>query len=273
MATAWIPALPGNSFDIIESSSGSGSTLVSPDCDVCPDCLHELFDPSDRRYLYPFINCTNCGPRYSIIKTTPYDRPNTTMADFQFCPDCRREYLDPSDRRFHAQPIACPACGPVLTLFDAAGEQLFTEPLAAAVKMLHEGAIVAIKGVGGYHLAVDPCNAAAVQRLRSRKQRDEKPFALMTESLENAGTLAHIDRTEELFLSGPERPIMLLPKRQGAIVASEVAPANDYFGIMLPSSPLHYLLLKDNFVSLVMTSANISDEPIIYRDNDAFSQL
>jgi len=273
IATAEIPSIAASDFRISESRSGSGSTLVSPDCAVCPDCLHELFDPNDRRYLYPFINCTNCGPRYSIITATPYDRPNTTMAGFPLCPDCAGEYRNPADRRFHAQPIACPACGPVLTLFDAAGKPLPAEPLATAVKLLRDGAIVAIKGIGGYHLAVDPANAAAVRELRRRKARDEKPFALLTDSVEKAKTLAQINWTEELLLLGPERPIMLLRKRSGNMVALEVAPANDYFGIMLPSAPLHYLLLQDNFTALVMTSANLSDEPIIYKDADALAQL
>lgn len=265
--------LQASGFSIIESLSAGGSTLVSPDCDVCPDCLRELFDPNDRRYLYPFINCTNCGPRYSIITTIPYDRPNTTMADFPFCPDCEREYRDPADRRFHAQPIACPDCGPVLKLLDASGAECGADPLEEAVTRLKRGAIIAIKGVGGYHLAVDPCNAAAVRELRKRKQRDEKPFALLTDSVATARTLAKINRTEELFLTGPERPVMLLRKLPGNMIAAEVAPANDYFGIMLPSAPLHYLLLRDNFAALVMTSANLSDDPIIYRDEDALQQL
>ena len=273
IATAEIPVIPESDFRIIESGSGNGSTLVAPDSDVCPDCLHELFDPNDRRYLYPFINCTNCGPRYSIITNTPYDRPNTTMADFSLCAACAAEYRDPNDRRLHAQPIACPVCGPLLTLYDAAGVPLPAEPLAIAVKKLRDGAIVAVKGVGGYHLAVDPCNAAAVRELRRRKRRDEKPFALLTDSVEKAKAIAHIDRSEELFLTGQERPIMLLRKRPGTMIAAEVAPANGYFGIMLPAVPLHYLLLRGNFAALVMTSANLSDEPIIYKDEDALEKL
>lgn len=273
LVTVDIPAIPEENFKIIESSNGSGSTLVSPDCDVCPDCLRELFDPADRRYGYPFINCTNCGPRYSIITATPYDRPNTTMAAFPLCPDCEREYHDPADRRFHAQPIACPACGPRLTLRDASGAILCGEPLAGAVRGLQEGAIVAVKGVGGYHLAVDPLNGTAVEKLRSRKQREEKPFALMTDSIEKAKALVLMDRTEELFLLGPERPVLLLRKRPGNRIAAQVAPANGYFGIMLPAAPLHYLLLRDNFPALVMTSANLSAEPIIHDDDAALQQL
>lgn len=273
VATAEIPLLLPSAFTITESRTGSGNTLIAPDCDVCPDCLRELFDPSDRRYLYPFINCTNCGPRYSIITATPYDRPNTTMTAFPLCPECEKEYSDPSDRRFHAQPVACQRCGPELKLLDAAGEPLASEPLATAVKMLQEGAIVAIKGVGGYHLAVDPFNHAAVSELRRRKKRDEKPFALMTDSIEKAKKIAQLNRTEELLLSGRERPIILLRKQQDNSLSPEIAPANDYFGVMLPSAPLYYLLLRDNFDALVMTSANLSDDPIIYKNADALEQL
>lgn len=268
-----VPIIPENSFSIMESSADGSITAVPPDSHVCPDCLRELFTPADRRYRYPFINCTNCGPRYSIITATPYDRVNTTMASFPLCADCDREYRNPADRRFHAQPIACPACGPRLELLDAKGHRLPVDPLETAIRMLREGAIVAVKGVGGYQLAVDPCNSAAVSELRRRKLRDEKPFALMTDSIEKAKALAHINRNEELFLAGPERPIVLLRKRHGNLIAPEAAPANDYFGVMLPNSPLHYLLLQDNFAALVMTSANISDEPIIYRDEEAVRQL
>lgn len=273
ISSSAVPIIAAGGFSIVESSAGKGISAVPPDCDVCPDCLRELFTPADRRYRYPFINCTNCGPRYSIITATPYDRPNTTMASFPLCPDCEREYSSPSERRFHAQPIACPVCGPRLELLAADGCTLSLDPLATAVRMLREGAVVAVKGVGGYQLAVDPCNSAAVRELRRRKQRDEKPFALMTDSIEKAKALAHINRTEELFLAGPERPIVLLRKRRGNLIAPEVAPANDYFGVMLPNSPLHYLLLRDNFVALVMTSANITAEPIIYKDEEAVRQL
>lgn len=273
ISSSVMPIIAASGFSIVESSAGNGITAVPPDSHVCPDCLRELFTPSDRRYRYPFINCTNCGPRYSIITATPYDRVNTTMASFPLCPDCEREYRNPADRRFHAQPIACPACGPRLELLDAKGNRLPVDPLETAIRMLREGAIVAVKGVGGYQLAVDPCNSAAVRELRRRKLRDEKPFALMTDSIEKAKALAHINRNEELFLAAPERPIVLLRKRRGNLIAPEVAPANDYFGVMLPNSPFHYQLLRDNFAALVMTSANISDEPIIYRDEEAVRQL
>jgi len=272
LASREIPTAPGDGFAIEESRSGSGSTMVSPDCDVCPDCLAELFDPADRRYRYPFINCTNCGPRYSIITATPYDRPNTTMAGFPLCPDCLREYEDPLDRRFHAQPVACPACGPRLRLLDTSGAELPGEPLQGAVDALKQGKIVAVKGIGGYHLAVDACNTAAVENLRLRKMRDEKPFAIMVADLEKGAVFVQLSDTEARFLAGPERPIVLARQVAGNPAAPGVAPANDWFGIMLPSSPLHYLLLEE-FQALVMTSANLSDEPILYRDDEALRQL
>ena len=268
-----IPAAAGSGFSIRSSDSGAGHTLVSPDCDVCPDCLRELFTPADRRYRYPFINCTNCGPRYSIITATPYDRPWTTMAAFPMCRECSAEYGNPADRRFHAQPIACPACGPQLQLVAADGSSIAGDPLQGAIEALHAGKIVAVKGIGGYHLAVDPFNSKAVGELRRRKRRDEKPFALLTESLASAAALAQISAVEGRFLTGVERPILLLRKRAGTMIAPEVAPANDYFGLMLPSAPLHYLLLRGNFPALVMTSANISDEPLVYRDDEALQRL
>ncbi|HTP65327.1 MAG TPA: carbamoyltransferase HypF [Geobacteraceae bacterium] len=260
-------------FVIRPSAGGQNRAQISPDCDVCSDCLHELFDPADRRYLYPFINCTNCGPRYSIITGIPYDRPYTTMAAFPMCDVCRAEYENPTDRRFHAQPVACPVCGPGLKLVDAQGKTVKGEPLAEALRLLRGGAILAVKGIGGYHLAVDACNDAAVSELRRRKERDEKPFALMAPDLAAIARFALFDDKEERILSGPERPIVLLPKREGHPIAPLVAPANGYFGVMLPSAPLHHLLLRDNFTALVMTSGNISDEPIVYRDDEALEQL
>ncbi|NJD91182.1 MAG: carbamoyltransferase HypF, partial [Geobacter sp.] len=273
LQTVEIPPAADSDFRIISSSSEPGSAPVPPDCDVCPDCLRELFNPVDRRYRYPFINCTNCGPRYSIITATPYDRPNTTMAMFSLCPECEREYNDPLDRRFHAQPVACPACGPALTIRDALGNVLAGDPLEIAVAALKNGKIVAVKGVGGYHLAVDPTNSGAVMELRRRKRRDEKPFALLAASLEAAALLAKITPLEERFLASVERPILLLPKLDGQSIAPEVAPANGYLGIMLPSNPLQHLLMQGNFAALVMTSANVSEEPVIYRDDEALRQL
>ena len=260
-------------FTIVASGHGASLAQISPDCDVCPDCLRELFDPTDRRYRYPFINCTNCGPRYSIITGIPYDRPLTTMADFPFCDSCREEYLDPGNRRFHAQPNACPACGPQLTLLDRRGNTVGGNPLDRAVQALREGNIVAVKGAGGYHLAVDAGNETAVAELRRRKKRDEKPFAVMAPGMDEVGIFAHCTPLEERLLMGTERPILLLRKREGHPVAPSVAPVNAYFGAMLPSTPLHHLLLRNNFTALVMTSGNLSDEPIAYADDDASARL
>ena len=263
----------GSGFEILDSTGGSGSIQIAPDCDVCPDCLRELFDPGDRRFLYPFINCTNCGPRYSIIKGIPYDRPLTTMAAFPLCPECRAEYEDPTNRRFHAQPVACPVCGPRLQLFDSSGREVSGDPLQTAVDRLKEGKILAVKGLGGYHLAVDACSEAAVRELRLRKKRDEKPFAVMSPGLTEIARYAVFDHTERRLLEGPEHPIVLLRKREGNSIAPSVAPANGYLGIMLPYTPLHHLLLRGNFLALVMTSGNLSDQPIVYLDDEARDRL
>jgi hydrogenase maturation protein HypF len=260
-------------FVILKSEGGENRAQISPDCDVCEDCLRELFDPDDRRYLYPFINCTNCGPRYSIITGVPYDRPFTTMSVFTLCGECRREYEDPMDRRFHAQPVACPVCGPRLEMVDGNGGKIEGDPLETAVRVLKEGGILAVKGIGGYHLAVDACNDGAVGELRRRKQRDEKPFAVMSPDMEAIEKFARFDQMEKRLLSGPERPIVLLPKLEGNPIAPLVAPANGYFGVMLPGAPLHHLLLRNNFTALIMTSGNISDEPIVYRDDEARERL
>jgi hydrogenase maturation protein HypF len=259
---------------IIRGSGGEGNGVqIAPDCDVCPDCLDELFDSNDRRYRYPFINCTNCGPRYTIIKGVPYDRAYTTMAGFDMCDDCRAEYEDPAHRRFHAQPNACPVCGPRLSLLDAEGRCVGGEPLDTAITLLKSGKILALKGLGGYHLAVDACNEAAVRELRQRKKRDEKPFAVMSPGLAEIAEYAEFDAMELKLLSGPERPIVLLRKREKNPIAPLVAPTNGYFGVMLPYTPLHHLLLRDNFTALVMTSGNLSDEPISYRDDEALRRL
>ncbi len=247
-------------------------TQIAPDTHVCDDCLRELFDPADRRYRYPFINCTNCGPRYTIIEDIPYDRPKTTMADFPMCAACRAEYEDPASRRFHAQPNACPDCGPQLRLTDADGKEIPGDPLAGTIRLLKQGAIVAVKGLGGYHLAVDATSDEAVARLRRRKARDEKPFALMAFDLERIRRFACFDTIEERLLSGPERPIVLLRQQTDHPLSPLVAPDNRYFGVMLPYTPLHHLLLEP-FEALVMTSANFSDEPILYRDDEARQRL
>ena len=271
--TEEIPTADESAFVILKSGGGENSIQIAPDGDVCPDCLGELFDPSDRRYRYPFINCTNCGPRYTIITGVPYDRPFTTMVSFPLCPQCRSEYENPLDRRFHAQPVACPVCGPRLELLDAGGRAVAGDPLETAISLLREGKILAIKGLGGYHLAVDACNAEAVQELRARKKRDEKPFAIMSSTMAEVAGYAHFDQTEQRLLEGVEKPIVLLRKRLGNTIAPLVAPANGYFGVMLPSTPLHHLLLNGTFHALVMTSGNLSDEPIAYRDEDARERL
>ncbi len=272
----WLPPVGERGFLILPSSAGENQVQIAPDGDVCEECLQELFDPGNRRYRYPFINCTNCGPRYSIITGIPYDRPFTTMAPFVMCDACRVEYENPADRRFHAQPNACPACGPRLRLTDSEGRDVDTHgdaSLQRAVDLLREGRILAVKGVGGYHLAVDPCNDGAVRELRRRKERDEKPFALMSPTLAEIERHVSCHELEKRLLSGPERPIVLLPKRDGSPVSPLVAPANGYFGMMLPATPLQHLLLRDTFTALVMTSGNRSDEPILFRDRDAFEGL
>ncbi len=262
-------SLAGEDSFVIRQSQAleQRSAQISPDTFVCDDCLNELFDPADRRHRYPFINCTNCGPRYTIVTDIPYDRPKTTMAAFPMCPRCQGEYDDPASRRFHAQPNACPVCGPSLTLTDRRGLVLAGEdPLQQSVELLKAGKIVAIKGLGGYHLAVDACNDAAVAELRRRKVRDEKPFALMSFDLKQVERYAHCDETERRLLVGTERPIVLLRQKQGHPISDLVAPRNGYFGVM-------YLLLAEGFPALVMTSANLSDEPIAYEDQDAQGRL
>ncbi len=264
-----IPPCNGDEFRILTSKGGGGAPEISPDWDVCPDCLRELFDPADRRYRYPFITCTNCGPRYSIITGTPYDRHLTTMAPYIMCPTCQGEYDDPANRRFHAQPNGCTRCGPTLTLTDASGEQVAGDPLAQAIRLLAAGKILAVKGTGGYHLAVDAANDGAVRELRKRKRRDEKPFALMAPELTEIRKFALPDIMEERLISSPERPIVLVRRRNDHNLSPAVAPANGYFGVMLPGTPLQHLLLRGNFPALVMTSGNLSDEPIAFRDEEA----
>ena len=264
-------------FTIRESGAAYGySAQVAPDAALCNDCLRELFDPADRRYHYPFITCTNCGPRYSIITGIPYDRPNTTMAAFPLCSACQAEYHDPQNRRFHAQPLACPACGPRVSLRDSAGSPAAAQDRAVttAVDLLATGAILAVKGVGGYHLAVDACNHDAVRRLRERKQRDEKPFAVMAPDLAGARSLGVIDAIDERLLTSPESPIVIVRRTPDCPVSSLVAPGNALLGLMLPYTPLHHLLMRrGSFKALVMTSANLSDEPIAFEDDDALQRL
>jgi hydrogenase maturation protein HypF len=261
-------------FSILDSvTEGARQVLVSPDVATCEDCLRELFDPHDRRYRYPFTNCTNCGPRFTIVRDVPYDRPRTTMAGFTMCQDCAREYADPADRRFHAQPIACPACGPRLSLVTRRGEVLPGDPIEVAAELLRAGRIVAVKGLGGYHLAAVACDEEAVAALRGRKHREEKPFAVMARDLTAARGLVELDVAAERVLAGPRRPIVLLPRRQGAAVADAVAPGTAHLGVMLPYTPVHHLLARRLRVPFVLTSGNLSDEPIAHEDRDALTRL
>ena len=275
----WRPlaTLGGREFRIEESREGlRRQTLVSPDIATCDDCLAEVLDPADKRYRYPFTNCTNCGPRFTITRTVPYDRATTTMSGFTMCPDCLREYEDPADRRFHAQPNACPACGPRLRLLDKFGHLLHAkpdDPILRTARMLRGRAIVAIKGLGGYHLACDPFDERAVRTLRGRKVRQDKPFALMACDLAQVHEICQVSPEEEALLTSPARPIVLLERRENAGVAEEVAPRQSTLGVMLAYTPLHHLLLCDAGIPLVMTSGNNSDEPIAYRDEEALDQL
>jgi hydrogenase maturation protein HypF len=255
-------------------AGGDRQTLVSPDTATCADCLRELADPADRRYRYPFINCTNCGPRFTIVRDVPYDRPATTMAAFELCADCAREYGDPADRRFHAQPVCCPACGPSLALLDRRAVPADGDPLAGAAARLRDGAVVAVKGLGGYHLAADAGSEPAVAALRARKHREDKPFAVMVADLEAARRLCEVGPAEEAMLASSRRPIVLLRRRaEGAAVAAPVAPGNRSLGVMLPYTPLHHLLLAEVGRPIVLTSGNVSDEPIAYQDAEALERL
>ncbi|HEX2052713.1 MAG TPA: carbamoyltransferase HypF [Actinomycetota bacterium] len=253
--------------------AGQATALISPDVATCDDCLREMMDPADRRFRYAFTNCTNCGPRFTISKAIPYDRPNTTMSAFDMCLDCRREYEDPADRRFHAQPIACPVCGPQLSLLNPSLELLAGDPVVEAARLLGEGAILAVKGLGGYHLTCRADDEDAVAKLRSRKAREEKPFAVMAADLKAAGALASVGAEEARVLVSRRRPIVLLERRPEVAVAGGVAPNNRYLGVMLPYTPLHHLLLKEVGGPIVCTSGNLSDEPIAYRDRDAVARL
>ena len=261
-------------FEIVASGpAGQTRTLIAPDTATCDDCRSELFDPADRRFGYPFINCTNCGPRFTIVRDVPYDRPLTTMADFAMCPRCAAEYHDPADRRFHAQPTCCPACGPRLTLLDAAGQAVDGDPVRTAAGFLTSGLILAVKGLGGYHLAADAASEQAVAQLRARKHREDKPFAVLAADLAQAKRLCEVDATAAGLLTSPARPIVLLPRLTGAPVAPATAPGSRQLGIMLPYTPLHHLLIRAVGRPVVLTSGNVSDEPIAYRDADALARL
>ena len=286
---AFIQGLEATHLDVIgyagfvvreSDGGGSKSTLILPDVAACPDCIREIFDPSDRRCGYPFTNCTNCGPRFSIILRLPYDRANTTMSAFEMCPACRAEYDDPANRRFHAQPNACPQCGPRLELWDRLGHASAVErtALAAAARAILDGEIVAVKGLGGFHLVVDARNDDAVRKLRRQKGREEKPFALMVPSIQAARAFARVSEAEERLILSPETPIVLverLPEDNGcgSAIARAVSPNNPYVGVMAPYTPLHHLLLAELGVPVVATSGNLSEEPICTEEREAIERL
>jgi hydrogenase maturation protein HypF len=289
------------SFEIRESSGGAKTALILPDLATCPDCLREIFDPANRRHRYPFTNCTNCGPRFTIIESLPYDRPNTTMKIFTMCPDCHREYHSPADRRFHAQPNACPICGPHLALWDRGGSELATRDtaLTAAAAAIRDGRIVAVKGLGGFHLIVDAGNVSAIRELRARKRREEKPFALMYPTLDAVLEDCCCSDIELRLLRSPESPIVLLRRKSqsagtppsGCPVGTcayteswvlrerrscawdQIAPHNPNVGVMLPYTPLHHLLMTELGFPVVATSGNLSDEPICIDEHEALDRL
>jgi hydrogenase maturation protein HypF len=270
-----IPAKGEAAFQIVASQGEEEkSALISPDTPTCDACLKELFNPADRRYRYPFINCTNCGPRFTIVKDVPYDRERTTMANFQMCADCAREFHDPADRRFHAQPNACPRCGPRVRLLDSRGREIpVGDPVSHAARLLRQGEILAVKGLGGYHLACNALDHDAVRRLRAKKHREEKPFALMVRDLRAVEQFCWLSNEEEKLLCSTARPIVLLHKRDKIQIDEAAAPGRRQLGLMLPYTPLHHLLLAGTEVPLVMTSGNLSEEPIAYQDDDAFCRL
>jgi hydrogenase maturation protein HypF len=273
---AWLAPEGFRGFAIRHSDEGGAKTaFVLPDLATCPDCLAEVLDPAGRRHGYPFTNCTNCGPRFTILRELPYDRPNTTMRGFILCPACRAEYREPRDRRFHAQPIACPSCGPVIELWDESGAAVAEreEALDATARALAEGRIVAVKGLGGFHLVCDARDEAAVRRLRERKLRLGKPLALMVRDLEMARALCEVDDVAAAHLASPEAPILLLRRREGNGVAAAVAPRNPCLGVMLPATPLHHLLLRACGFPVVATSGNLTDEPICTNEYHAMRRL
>ena len=272
---SFLDAVGYKGFAIRESEDdGAKTTLILPDSAPCPHCLMEIFQGSNRRHRYPFTNCTNCGPRFTIIEDLPYDRPHTSMKKFKMCALCEREYNDPADRRFHAQPNACPSCGPHLELWDTGSNVLLghEEALHHAAEEVRAGKILALKGVGGFQLIVDARNEAAVKLLRKRKHRSEKPFALMYPSIEMVRRDCHVSELEERLLLSPEAPIVLLD-RWSPPLAPSIAPGNPTLGIMLPSSPLHHLLLRDLGFPVVATSGNLSDEPICIDEHEAIVRL
>jgi len=266
---------PGKGFHILSSNTeGQPFATILPDQATCPECLREIRDPGNRRFRYPFTNCTSCGPRYSIVNRLPYDRENTTMRIFKQCPECRHEYHDPADRRFHAQPNACPVCGPHLALWDRHGRGVAekNDALLEAAQCLRQGGIVAVKGIGGFHLMADATQDQAVRLLRQRKHREEKPLAVMVPDLAAASSYAVISDTEQKWLNSPVAPIVLLKKKNG-LLSSAIAPGNACLGIFLPYSPLHHLLMDEMKTALIATSGNLSDEPICIDEYDALERL
>ncbi|WP_336206935.1 carbamoyltransferase HypF [Nonomuraea sp. LPB2021202275-12-8] len=269
-----VPPTGAHGFRIVPSrATGAGRPLIPADVATCDDCLAELFDPADRRHRYPFVNCTGCGPRFTIITAVPYDRATTTMAGFTMCARCAQEYRDPRDRRFHAQPVCCPGCGPELTLHTPDGTRLTGDPVTEAAALLADGAVLAVKGLGGYHLAADAAHDTAVTTLRARKRRTGKPFAIMAADLPAVRRLCELDDAAANLLTGPRRPIVLLPRRPGAPVAPSVAPGSRELGVLLPYTPLHHLLARLFARPYVLTSGNVSGEPIAYEDEDARRRL
>lgn len=268
-------------FEIRKSEENNEvSAFILPDFAVCNDCLNEMYDPKDRRYLYPFINCTNCGPRFSIIESLPYDRPNTSMKTFEMCNECRKEYEDPMNRRFHAQPTACHDCGPQLSLLNEFGKTISHKQtsLVQSINLIRDGKIIALKGLGGFQLIADATNDDAIKELRRRKHREEKPFALMFPDLDSIKNVCEVSEAEERVLTSPESPIVLL-KRNSEIenpkskISSHVAPNNLYLGVMLPYTPLHHILMKELIIPIVATSANLSEEPICIDEKEALERL
>ena len=271
-----IPCNGDREFQVVTTHRGEPvRTLISPDVAVCADCLREMFDTVDRRYRYPFINCTNCGPRFTIVRNIPYDRAFTSMAVFQMCPACQAEYDDPRNRRFHAQPNACWTCGPHVELWDLDGQRVeAADPIAEGIAHLQRGAVVAVKGLGGFHLACDATNLDAVRILRERKRRVEKPFAVMVPDVAAAEHFCRVDNASRQLLLNAQRPIVLLPRQANTAIADDVAPFNRYLGVFLPYTPLHHLLFAEGaFTALVMTSANLSEEPICITNDEALRRL
>jgi hydrogenase maturation protein HypF len=276
LAVRDLPSNHDREFTILASRAGEDTrALISPDVAICADCLREMFDPGDRRYRYPFINCTNCGPRFTIVRDIPYDRARTSMAAFAMCPACQREYDDPANRRFHAQPNACWDCGPRPELWDPDGHRVeCSDPIGKAAGLLRAGRIVAVKGLGGFHLAADATHASAVETLRERKRRVGKPFALMAPDLGAVEAICSADDVSRALLLGPERPVVLMPKRPNIPIVDDVAPGLRELGVFLPYTPLHHLLFADGrFLALVMTSGNVSEEPIASGNQEAVERL